>query len=173
MSKNYSMANKGRGFEQEVKIANKQYEVKGIALIQKISTPWQVVRKGKKIISAFPEGKSTLDFRGTVKPRIPISFDCKETTNKKGLPLANIPNHQIDYIRHIDEYGDLQPHDIEDWDNMVATLGKDWATTKAEIKSLIDDDVFWQRLEPAAKQLDVFSLQEFNKYMDDKNGKTP
>ena len=47
----------------------------------------------------FPEGKSTLDFRGTVKPGIPISFDCKETKNDKGLPLVNISPHQIDYIR--------------------------------------------------------------------------
>lgn len=97
--KNYDMANKGRGFEEEVMMANKQYKRKGIALVQKISTPWTVIRKGKQIVSAFPEGKSTLDFRGTVKPRIPISFDCKETIEKKGLPLANIPEHQIDYMR--------------------------------------------------------------------------
>ena len=97
--KNYKMANKGKAFEEEVRIANNQYKTRGIALVQKISTPWQVIRRGKKIVSAFPEGKSTLDFRGTVKPRIPISFDCKETTNKKGLPLANIPAHQIDYMR--------------------------------------------------------------------------
>lgn len=59
-------------------------------------------------------------------------------------------------LRHIDQYGDLQPHDVEDWDNMVATLGKDWAKTKAEIADLIEDDVFWKQLEPVAKQLDIF-----------------
>jgi predicted metallopeptidase len=62
-------------------------------------------------------------------------------------------------LRHIDRSGELQPHDIEDWSNMVATLGKDWATTKAEIKNLIDDDIIWKELEPAAKQLDMFSLR--------------
>ncbi|MBU5311888.1 Holliday junction resolvase RecU [Tissierella carlieri] len=97
--KNYNMANKGRGFEEEVKMANKQYERKGVALVQKISTPWTVIRRGKQIVSAFPEGKSTLDFRGTVKPRIPVSFDCKETTDERGLPLANIADHQIDYMK--------------------------------------------------------------------------
>lgn len=35
-------------------------------------------------------------------------------------------------LRHIDKWRDLQPHDIENWDNMVATLGKDWAETQAE-----------------------------------------
>lgn len=67
-------------------------------------------------------------------------------------------------LRHIDEYGDLQPHDIEDWDNMIATLGKDWATTKAEIENLIDDDIIWRNLQPRAKQLDVFSLKQFNNF---------
>ena len=62
-------------------------------------------------------------------------------------------------LRYIDGSGELQPHDIEDWSNMVATLGKDWATTKAEIKNLIDDDIIWRELEPAAKQLDIFSLR--------------
>jgi predicted metallopeptidase len=60
-------------------------------------------------------------------------------------------------LRHIDQYGDLQDHDIEDWDNMVATLGKDWAKTKSEIADLIEDDVFWRNLEPVAKQLDIFN----------------
>ncbi|MCF6464179.1 putative metallopeptidase [Clostridium sp. Cult1] len=62
-------------------------------------------------------------------------------------------------LRHIDQFGDLQPHDIEDWDNMVATLGKDWSSTKAEIKNLIDDDILWEELEPAAKQLDMFNIR--------------
>ena len=94
------MANKGVLFEKEVQMANKQYKDQGIALVQKISTPWQVIRKGKQIVSAFPEGKSTLDFRGTVKGGISISFDCKEVNSEeRGLPLQNIQEHQIDYIR--------------------------------------------------------------------------
>lgn len=106
MTKNFMMANKGRGFEEEVKIANKQYKSRGIALVQKISTPWVVIRRGKQIVSAYPEGKSTLDFRGTVAPGIPISFDCKETEDGRGLPLANIPEHQIDYMKHALEVGE-------------------------------------------------------------------
>ncbi len=100
------MANKGKGFEKEVEMTNLQYKRKGIALIQKISTPWTVIRKGKQIVSAFPEGKSTLDFRGTVYPGVSVSFDCKETKDDRGLPLANIADHQIEYMRQALEVGE-------------------------------------------------------------------
>jgi len=107
MNRNPWMANKGRGFEQEVEMANYQYMRRKIALVQKISTPWTVTRKGKEIVSAHPEGKSTLDFRGTVKHRIPISFDCKETKDKRGLPLSNIADHQVEYIESALEVGEI------------------------------------------------------------------
>lgn len=99
-AKKREYANKGKTFEAEIELTNNAYESQGIALIQKISTPWKVIRKGARIISAFPEGKSTLDFRGTVKEGgISISFDCKESENERGLPLAHIQEHQIEYIR--------------------------------------------------------------------------
>ena len=101
------MANRGMLFEKEVEMANRQYKNMGIALVQKISTPWKVIRKGKQIVSAFPEGKSTLDFRGTVRHSIPISFDCKETKDERGLPLSNIPKHQINYIRQALTVGEI------------------------------------------------------------------
>lgn len=104
--KNHKMANKGMLFEEEIIKANEGYKNRGLALIQKISTPWQVVRKGKKIISAFPVEKSTLDFRETIKPEISISFDCKESEDEKGLPLKYIEDHQIEYIRNALEIGE-------------------------------------------------------------------
>ncbi|TCX51964.1 MULTISPECIES: Holliday junction resolvase RecU [unclassified Dehalobacter] len=97
--KNFRMANKGVLFEQEIMITNEAYRQKGIALIQKISTPWKVIRRGNQIVKAFPEGKSTLDFRGTVKGGFSVSFDCKESEDGRGLPLSYIEPHQIDYIR--------------------------------------------------------------------------
>ena len=48
------MANLGKAFEEEVNYTNQQYKRNGVALIQKIPTPWKVIRQGKKIISAFP-----------------------------------------------------------------------------------------------------------------------
>lgn len=135
------MANKGKAFEEEVNISNKVYKNKGIALIQKISTPWTVIRRGKQIVSAFPEGKSTLDFRGTVFPGVSISFDCKETTEEKGLPLSNIAPHQIEYMRQALSIGEasfilcyIKPLDkryfidgaavLERWDRWQENKGK-------------------------------------------------
>lgn len=101
------MGNLGQAFEQEVIYANEAYRRRGIALVQKISTPWKVVRRGNQIVSAFPEGKSTLDFRGTVKNGISISFDCKESEDIRGLPLKYIKPHQIDYIREALAIGEI------------------------------------------------------------------
>ncbi|MDF2545801.1 MAG: hypothetical protein K0R93_699 [Anaerosolibacter sp.] len=61
-------------------------------------------------------------------------------------------------LRHIDKDGDIVKHDVEDWSNMVATLGIDWATTQATIQDLLSDDFNqWHELEPMAKQLNMFS----------------
>lgn len=107
MAKNLKYANKGKLFEEEIILSNNTYRARGIALIQKISTPWNVVRSGNRIISAFPEGKSTLDFRGTVSGGLSISFDCKESENIAGLPLKHIQPHQIEYIRNALAVGEI------------------------------------------------------------------
>ena len=43
MAKNFDMANKGRKFEEEIIRASTFYKNKGLALVQKISTPWNMV----------------------------------------------------------------------------------------------------------------------------------
>ena len=96
---NPQMANRGRGLEELISAQNEVYAARGVANIQKISTPWKVLRQGNRIVSAFPEGKSTLDFRGTVTGGIPVSFDAKESEDECGLPLNHIQPHQVDYIR--------------------------------------------------------------------------
>lgn len=59
-------------------------------------------------------------------------------------------------LRHIDLEGDLVKHDIEDWSNMIATLGADWAETKAQIKNILEDDFEWEQLRLNSKQLSMF-----------------
>jgi recombination protein U len=90
-------ANRGMGLETLIEYANEQYSAKGIATIQKVSTPWKVIRNGKQIVSAYPEKKSTVDFIG-VKDGISIAFDAKETENKTRFPYANIEKHQLDFL---------------------------------------------------------------------------
>lgn len=65
-------------------------------------------------------------------------------------------------LRHIGTDGKLQKHDVEDWENMVATLGVDWATTMGEIPDLIDELEDWEELGSAAKQLNMFRLRKIN-----------
>ncbi len=107
MSYNPLKANKGRGLEDTVKLQNEIYRSRGICNIQKISTPWKVIRRGKDIVSAFPEEKSTLDFRGTVYGGVSMSFDTKESEDERGLPLKYIAQHQIDYIRQALPLGEV------------------------------------------------------------------
>jgi len=49
-------------------------------------------------------------------------------------------------LKHIDKYGDLVGHDIEDWTVMVDRLGPEWASTRAMIPNLLDIDVNWDRI---------------------------
>lgn len=93
-----SFANRGMGLESLIEYANAQYASKGIANIQKISTPWQIVRQGKKIVNAFPTGPSTVDYMGEYKGAA-ICFEAKETGNKTSFPLSNFEQHQIEFIR--------------------------------------------------------------------------
>ena len=46
-------------------------------------------------------------------------------------------------LRHVDPDGNMKHHDVEDWVEMVDKLGPNWATTKAQIADLLDQDVNW------------------------------
>ena len=93
-----SYANRGMRFEELVIYACQQYERKGIANIKKVSTPWKVVRDRKRIVSAFPEGPSTVDFMGDYEGRS-ICFETKSTESSTSIPFSNFEEHQIEFIR--------------------------------------------------------------------------
>jgi recombination protein U len=114
-----NQANRGRSFEEAIEATNKQYQEKGLAMIQKIPTPWIVKRAGSKIVSAFPAKKSTVDFIGMVNTEfeegIPVAFEAKETTGAKGKPETNFPlyvrnektikEHQMGFLRNWNRMG--------------------------------------------------------------------
>lgn len=99
-----SQANRGRSFEQLIEHSNNQYLAKGKALVQKVPTPWRVVRRGKQIISAHPEEKSTVDFVG-VSDGNPIAFDAKSTRELTRFPLSNIETHQMVFLQNFHDQG--------------------------------------------------------------------
>lgn len=108
MAGNMNHANRGKSLETIIEHANAQYKAKNLALIQKVATPWTVIRKGKQIVSAFPANKSTVDFIGVMKHlsfTVPIAFDAKECHEKTRFPLVNIEPHQIDFLGKWQEQG--------------------------------------------------------------------
>ena len=95
---------RGSTLEELINRSNEQYREKGLALIQKVPTPITPVRIAKdtrQITLAYFEQKSTVDYIGAVQG-IPVCFDakeCKETV----FPLANIHEHQVEFMRHFEE----------------------------------------------------------------------
>lgn len=97
---------RGSVLEDMINTTNELYRDKGLALIQKIPTPIKPINidKGKGVITlAYFEQKSTVDYIGVVQG-IPIAFDAKETT-KESLPLANIHDHQIEFMKDFVKQG--------------------------------------------------------------------
>jgi recombination protein U len=99
-----SCKHRGDAFETIINYANEQYKNKGIALIQKIATPMKPKRRGKDIIGAYYEEKSTLDYIG-VYEGLAISFDAKETKEISGFPLSNVADHQYEFMKKWTENG--------------------------------------------------------------------
>ncbi len=96
-------ANRGKSLEELIEYANEQYKAKEVALVQKVATPWTVIRKGKQIVSAFPAEKSTVDFIGVMgdhRNSVPVAFDAKQCHEKTRFPLANIEQHQLDFLEN-------------------------------------------------------------------------
>ena len=105
-----STGKEGKEFEELIEWANRQYLERGLAVIQKIPTPWNVKRKYNpynkqyEIYTAYPEEKSTVDFGGTAK-NYSIWFDAKTTKLPTNFPLKNIKIHQLDYLRQVKKQG--------------------------------------------------------------------
>lgn len=100
---------RGKYFEDWIDQSNAIYQNKNMAVIKKIPTPWQVQRKHNmykntyEIAYAYPQ-KSTVDFGGTAATHS-IWFDAKVTQLPNYFPLKNIHEHQIEYLKAVDEQG--------------------------------------------------------------------
>ena len=96
-------ANRGGALEELVTYTNSQYKQKGIAIINKIPTPTTIKKDG----TGFFKAKSTVDFTGTLTGGRFICFDAKETKQPNLFPLANIHQHQIDYMQSVTDIGGI------------------------------------------------------------------
>lgn len=100
-------ANRGKSLETMIEHTVAAYRRKGKALIHKIPNAWIVQRAGKRIVSAFPEKKSTVDFAGVLPNGRAIAFEAKSTANRTSFPLSMIEAHQIEYLRQHLQYGGI------------------------------------------------------------------
>lgn len=98
---------RGDVLEELLLYTNQYYHQLGLCRVDKISTPVKVVEISNTgmVTKGFFEKKSTVDFIGIVQG-VFIAFDAKET-NLKSLPLSNIHEHQIEYMKDVDKQGGL------------------------------------------------------------------
>lgn len=98
---------RGDALEDLILISNEFYKNHGLARIDKAATPITVVDINEKglITKGYFEKKSTVDFYG-IAQGIYICFDAKET-NLKSIPLSNIHEHQIEYMKDINQQNGL------------------------------------------------------------------
>ena len=95
----------GAKFENRLTKQFEKYRKEGKAYIFKIPTEFVVLRKGSKIVSAFPKKQSPcLDYIGILPNGEAIVFEAKTTKNKTSFPLSNIKNYQYDLINEIQNY---------------------------------------------------------------------
>ena len=95
--------NRGMTLEYDINLTNEYYKEKKIALIYKKPIPIKVLKINTtktKILDAFYEKKSTLDYSGIYREKY-IEFDAKETNSRTSFPLSNIHIHQIEHIKNI------------------------------------------------------------------------
>lgn len=97
--KNLSYKNRGKSFEKLIEYTNRQYKLKGLALIDQVPTPTKNI-KGRIVY----EKKSTVDFIGISKSKA-IAFDAKNTKQETRFDLKNVHVHQVEYLKHHQEQG--------------------------------------------------------------------
>lgn len=102
-----SSGHRGDELENLLDLTHEFYKKNNLGRVDKVNVPIKVITRGNNgmITKAFFEKKSTVDFHGVIQGT-PIVFDAKETT-LKSLPLQNIHDHQIEYMKDITYQGGL------------------------------------------------------------------
>lgn len=95
----------GAKFEKKLTEQFEQYRKDKKAYIFKVPTEFVILRKGAKIVSAFPKKQSPcLDYIGILNDGNVIVFEAKTTKNKTSFALSNIRDYQFDLIDEINHY---------------------------------------------------------------------
>lgn len=78
-------------------IAKRALIAAGYLMVERVHTPWGVVRRGKRIVSAYPKSKVSGDFRAIGPGGLSVLAECKDRKNGK-LSLSNFEDHQIEAL---------------------------------------------------------------------------
>lgn len=105
--KKSNKANLGKAWEDKIIKKCLEYRKQNKALIIKIPTEFTILRRGAKIVSAFPREKAFLDFVGVLENGKTIFIEAKSTANKTSFPLSMIKEHQFDLCNEIRKYTDI------------------------------------------------------------------
>ena len=95
---------RGSALEELINISNEKYRAQGLALMQKVPTPITPVEIDGQghITLAYFDQKSTIDYVGVVQG-IPVCFDAKECASETSFPLANVHEHQMEFMRDFEK----------------------------------------------------------------------
>lgn len=99
---------RGSFLEEVINSVNQIYLDEKLGVIQKVPTPITPIEYDKStntIRVAYFEKKSTVDYIGNIQG-VPVCFDAKETSTTN-LPLYNIHEHQVNFMRAFDEQDGL------------------------------------------------------------------
>jgi len=165
---------RGSALEEIINHTNLFLREKGLAVVQKIPTsitPVELDQQRGTIKLAYFDEKSTVDYLGNIQG-VPICFDAKET-NQKSLPIANIHEHQIEFMRDFHRQGGLSflivwfKHFDEYYLLPFETLQHYWEGAKNGGRKSIPYRAFDKRLIITAREEYLLNyLETLNIYLD-------
>lgn len=161
---------KNARFGKKSWIMNEWYEPIAKALIEKFDTEFKHLKKVKflfledrewepqsaswnwkaRIKKASEQFKEATGYDYIIETR---QYYIEEMTREQRILLIY---HEI---RHIGADGKLIHHDIEDWNNIVATFGREWHERDQELIDILDnefDKENWMQVLPTRRQLTLF-----------------
>lgn len=95
-----SQSNRGKELEKRLNAVNLYYRKTKLAVIHNLPLPVAVTAQGIIPIS------TPTDYIGCMSPvGRGVAFDAKETKSKTSFPLANIHDHQLNFLTYFEETG--------------------------------------------------------------------
>lgn len=178
---NYNYKNRGMWLENIINESNKYYEFIDKALIYKKPTPIKILkvsypsRSSTVIDKAVFSSISTLDYNGVYKGRY-IEFDAKECKNTTSFPLANIKEHQMQYIKNVLRHNGIVFLIIFINNEFLLLKGEDlmnFVNTNTRKSIPIDElrKISYKIKEKFNPRLDYLEIIDSLYFKEDKNGK--